>query len=195
MIDPLRRLADDRNRARERDDPWASLCTVATVTSEGEPSARVLVLRDLATPEDDRLAIFVNATSPKADEFSRSSTVAVLIYLPSLMVQYRLRCTLEAVDPAIVHENWQLRPDTPKRMDWFYQTHPQSTEFDTRDQLLDAVARIPLPEPLVAPATALGFLLEPSEIERLDIDRAGAVHDRRRYSMIDDGWEESVLVP
>ena len=49
--DPLTLLADDRARARERDDPCASLCTLASVDAAGHPQARTLVLRDV----DDRL--------------------------------------------------------------------------------------------------------------------------------------------
>ena len=112
-MDPLGRLHKDRRQARKLQDPWAELCVVSTVAAGGEPSARVLVVRELnlgtrttspsAPQSDDRhtraanpaLGIFVNASSPKVDEFSRSSTVAVLIYLPSVMVQYRLRCTLK----------------------------------------------------------------------------------------------------
>ena len=47
MVDPLARFADDRARARDRDDGWANLCAVATVTAAGEPAVRVLVLREV----------------------------------------------------------------------------------------------------------------------------------------------------
>ena len=212
-MDPLGWLHKDRHQARQRQDPWAELCVMSTVTGEGEPSARVLVVRELdlgtetasaSAPRSERghtgatnpaLGIFVNASSPKVDEFSPSTTVAVLIYLPSVMVQYRLRCTLNAIDPVVVREAWQMRPEVAKRMDWLYETHPQSTEIASRRTLLDAVSSKSWTQPLLAPQSAVGYLFQPFEVERLDLSHADAPHDRRRYSAREGDWVESVLVP
>ena len=191
MIDPLARFAQERASARERDDPWANLCAVASVTATGEPAVRVLVLREL----DGRLGIFVNATSPKVGEFSHSSTVAALTYLPSIGVQYRLRCALEQMAAADVHAAWQMRPPVPKRMDWLYASHAQSSPVVGREVLLGMVESVALPDPLVAPASAVGYWLEPVEVERLDLAGDGGVHDRRRYTRDGVGWRETVLVP
>ena len=191
MIDPLAWFAEDRARARERDDAWANLCAVATVTGTGEPAVRVLVLREV----DDRLGVFVNDTSPKAGEFAQSGTVAVLTYLPSLTVQYRLQCALERMPPETVHAAWQMRPAVPKRMDWLYAVRPQSSPVTDRAALLDALEAAPLPEPLVAPETAAGYFLEPVTVERLDLAGDGGVHDRRQYRREPPGWVETTLVP
>ena len=212
-MDPLGRLHKDRRQARKLQDPWAELCVVATVAAGGEPSARVLVVRELdlgtettspSAPQRDQrhaetanpaLGIFVNAGSPKVVEFSHSSTVAVLIYLPSVMVQYRLRCTLGAIDPIVVRDAWQMRPEVSKRMDWLYETHPQSTEVASRRTLLDAVSFESRGQPLLAPESAVGYLFQPVEVERLDLGRGDAPHDRRRYSARECDWVEAVLVP
>ena len=197
-VDPLARLHEDRLQARGHRDPWAELCVVSTVTAAGEPSARVLVVRELDTDTgtaDPSIGIFVNASSPKVEEFSRSSTVAVLIYLPSVMVQYRLRCTLDPIDASLVHQAWQMRPDVPKRMDWLYETHPQSTEIASRRTLIDAVSDESGERPLAAPESAVGYLIQPSEVERLDLSQTDAPHDRRRYSLQDGDWAEAILVP
>lgn len=199
-MNPLRRLDEDRRQAREQRDPWAELCVVSTVTAGGEPSARVLVVRELdpgaEPPESPALGIFVNASSPKVDEFSNSSSVAVLIYLPSVTVQYRLRCTLDPIESAVVHEAWQMRPEIPKRMDWVYETHPQSSEIASRETLIDAVASEAPEEPLLAPESAAGYVFQPFELERLDLSGGDAPHDRRRYTVRQNGdWMEAVLVP
>lgn len=203
-MDPLGRLQEDRRQARQRQDPWAELCVVATVTAGGEPAARVLVVRELdpgtesgslSAPQTPALGIFVNASSPKVEEFSQSSSIAVLIYLPSVMVQYRLRCTLDAIDPVTVRDAWQMRPDGSKRLDWLYETHPQSTEIASRRTLLDALAPEFREQPLVAPESAVGYLFQPLELDRLDLSRGDAPHDRRRYSARGGDWVEVFLVP
>ena len=191
MIDPLARFAEDRAFARAREDAWANLCAVATVTAAGEPAVRVLVLREV----DGRLAIFVNASSPKVGEFARSRTVAAMTYLPSLSVQYRLQCGLERMAAETVHAAWQMRPPVPKRMDWLYGTHPQSSPMPGRPALLGNLEALSLPDPLVAPDSAVGYFLEPATVERLDLASDGGVHDRRRYAWEGRSWVETVLVP
>ena len=120
----------------------------------------------------------------------------MLIYLPSVMVQYRLRCTLDPIDPILVREAWQMRPDVSKRMDWVYETYPQSTEIASRRALLDAVSSDEAhPQPLLAPESAVGYLFRPFELERLDLDRSDGPHDRRRYALREGDWTEAFLVP
>ena len=189
MTDPLARLAEDRARAREYEDPSAGVCTVANLDHDGMPQARILVLREL----ESRLAIFVNATSPKFQHLSR---VAVVVWLPSVNVQYRLTCTTEPVPRALVAESWLLRPEPPKRMDWFYtRVQPQSTPVPDRQHLLAHLAAMDLPEPLTAPESARGFYLLPSLVERLDLSQENGIHDRRRYTLGNPDWIEEVLVP
>lgn len=187
--DPLERLAAERALARERQDPCAGLCTVANVDGDGLPQARTLVLRDM----DDRLAIFVNATSPK---FEHLDSVSVVVWLPSVNVQYRLSCTTSQVPQALVAESWQLRPDPPKRMDWLYTTvQSQSSTIDSREVLLSKLSALNLPEPLEAPESARGLYLNATLIDRLDLGQENGFHDRRRYRLSNPGWVEEVLVP
>ncbi len=187
---PLALFHGDRARARAAGDPMAALCTLATSGAECEPDLRTLVLRDV----DDALAVFVNASSPKWNALQ--SGAALLTYWPSIQIQYRLRVTTAAVPTDVVHTSWQLRPDPPKRMDWFYQQRrAQSSPVASRNALLAELAALELPEPLHAPAQARGMLLTPIEIERLDLTQADGIHDRRRFRWVDATWHEEVLVP
>lgn len=191
-MDPLAELLADRNRAREAQDPCAGLCIAATVDPAGLPQARTLVLREL----DARLAVFGNNTSPKWPELTNGPSVAILVFLPSANVQYRMQCNTHPVPAKTVHQNWQLRPEPPKRMDWFYTSNtPQSAPVASRDLLLAELGKLVLPDPLVAPDTARGLFVDPVVIERLDLNQPNGIHDRRRYERQGDTWEETVLVP
>ena len=185
--DPIALLSADRASARDAGDAMANLCVLATAGADA-PEARTLVLRDV----EDRLALFFNASSPKAAEVARSSTVAVLVYLPSLSRQYRVRATLEPIPAHIVHANWKLRPDVPKKMDWLYARHAQSSVMASREVLIDALEST---TPERAPQSAIGFYLAPLVVERLDLGQANGVHDRRRYTRREALWQEEVLVP
>ena len=191
--DPLVRLADDRRRARDANDPWANLCVLGTVDRDGRAQTRVLVLRDI----DERLGIFVNATSPKCAELERGADAAVLVYLASLGIQYRLRTTLSPIDAEIVSASWQQRPRIPQVMDWLYTRRaPQSTRLDSRDALTGLFSAVDAelgPTP-VAPATALGFYLDVTQLERLQL-AGDRVHDRVEYTRTPNGWQAHVLIP
>ncbi len=186
--DPIAALGRDRASAWKQGDGNASLCVVASVDANGEPQARVLVLRDI----DTRLAIFANGTSPKAGEFGQSECVSVLVWLPSLGVQYRIACQLEAMDPDIVRESWQLRPLSAKRFDWLYERVPQGSAVADRETLLARLAQM---ESATAPVNALGFFLDPVRVDRLALDNESGVHDRRLFEREADGWSRQLLIP
>ena len=187
-VNPLRRLREDRARARELNDPYAELCALATVDSQRNPQVRTLVLRDL----DERLAVFINDSSPKWPSMDR---VAAVLFLASLDIQYRLECRTEPVPAQTVKASWQLRPEIPKRLDWLYEERRQSSRLESREQLLAELAAAPVPDPLVAPDSARGLYLVPHRIERLDVSHDSGVHDRRLWSLTEGAWLERVLVP
>ena len=189
MTDPVCLLKADRDHARSVGDPWADLCVVASISPRGEPRSRVLVLRDL----DDQLALFFNASSPKSEEFKQSESLSILLYLAALKVQYRLTAAFTEVDPNVVAQSWKLRPLVPRKLDWLYATRPQSSSVPSREALITAIDRVP--ETTTAPPTARGYVLVPSEIERLDLDQPNGIHDRRRYKRLGDNWHETLLIP
>lgn len=189
--DPIQLLELDRKTAKERGDPAANVCVVATVNKENEPNLRTLVLRDV----ENRLAIFVNRTSQKVGEFANSSTVAVLIYLPSISVQYRLNCELAAISSRIVKESWLLRPQTSKKLDVLYESYPQGAEIPSDEWLKDQLDRIGLPTE--ATPSVAGYFLQPKNVTRLELhDEPGSVHRAQRYSIDPDGfWTVTTQMP
>jgi pyridoxamine 5'-phosphate oxidase len=190
--DPLAWLAVDREQAAQRGDPCANLCTLATVDPAGHPQARSVILRDL----DGRLAVFLNETSPKWQQIGSSKSVALVVWLPSVNVQYRLQCQTRPVAKPLVHASWHLRPEAPKRLDWFYtRVQPQSSAVDSRSALQEGIDNLKLREPLVAPRTSAGIHLEPFRIERLNLSMPDGIHDRRCFLLRQDGWHGHVVVP
>jgi len=173
--DPLEKFTVDRQAAREQNDGWAALCTLGTVNAEGDAEQRTLVLRD----HESRLALFFSAAAPKWAELKARPTCCLQVYLPSIQVQYRIRAGWEVIDPEQVFASWLLRPDVPKKLDWLYQQHPQSSAID-RSELLNFLAEdTPVPEQ--APDTAMGVYLNPVRYERLQL--SDGVHER-------DCWEQ-----
>ena len=193
MFDPLTLLADDRRKARAAGDPWANLCVLATIDAQQTPQARVVVLRDL----EQRLAVFTNATSPKYAQLGNSQHQAVLVYLASLGVQYRLTVSLEPVPTALVRQSWLERPRIPKVMDWLYERfQPQSSAVPSRNDLVERYTAIDaqLAANVEAPAGALGFYLVAERIERLEL-AGDRIHARTSYQRDGAIWHANELVP
>ncbi len=191
MIDPLSELRADRERARDLSDAHADLCTMATVDEMGLPQIRTLVLRDVG----DRFGIFINATSPKQRQLA-TGRAALCVYFASLQRQYRLSGVVEAIPNEQVHASWHLRPDPPKRMDWYYMKgRTQSSEVSDRSTLLTELQATELPDPLEPPNTAVGYWLNAEVVERLDLAQSNGVHDRLRWQFNEGEWVLTTLVP
>lgn len=192
-MDPWQQLRNDRASAASAADPCANLCYLATVDTTGAPQVRTLVLRDIG---DEGLGLFVNSTSPKWGQLEAG--VSVLVYLPSLSLQYRLQATLEPIAKALVDESWQLRPPTPKRLDWLYQSYqPQSSEVRDQASLLDELDTQVPGVPEHAPESAQGLRLKVQQIERLDLNADGGPHHRQLFKRRGDGigWQALTLIP
>ncbi len=196
---PLLQLASDRAQARAQGDAMANLACLATA-ADGRAAARMLVLRDLG----DELALFYSDTSPKAAQLNSGALPELLIYLPSLNVQYRLGVRLRAIPAELLTLHWQRRPDAAKRIDWFYNTvRAQSLPIESRDALKQAVAQnaqSAATSTTQPPPAAGGYFLDVHAVERLHIQDTDPPHDRRRYARVKtdgqpDQWKEQVLVP
>ena len=193
MDDPLTLLADDRNKARAAGDPWANLCVLATIDAQLNPQARVVVLRDV----ERRFAVFINRSSPKHTELGLSHRHAILVYLASLGVQYRLTVSFEPVPATLVHQSWLERPRIPKVMDWLYEHfQPQSSAVPSREHLVERYAAVDmqLTQGIAAPSAALGFYLVAEQVERLEL-AGDRIHARRRYRRDGPNWHATELIP
>ena len=188
MPDPLEKFTLDRQAAREKNDAWAALCTLGTVNPAGDAEQRTLVLRD----HESRLALFFSAAAPKWAELKARPTCSLQVYLPSIQVQYRIRAGWEIIDPAQVYASWTLRPDVPKKLDWLYQQHPQSSTIDRSELLKQLAADTPVPQQ--APDTAMGVFINPVRYERLQL--TSDVHQRECWEQNSEyRWIHNHLVP
>lgn len=194
--DPMALLAEDRERARALSDPLADLCWLATVDAEGRPALRTLVVRGI----DARgLRVFINRSSPKWAELHASGRFELLCYYPGLRRQYRVRGGIAELDPAVVHRSWRAKPRATRLLDWYYQhEHGQSAALASREELIAGYrrmqARYPDPDAMPAPEGVRGLALVAQRVERLDLDRS-PVHERRSFTLHEEGWRETPMVP
>ena len=173
--------------------PEPEAMTLSTATLEGQPSARIVLLRGY----DERgFCFFSNYSSQKGQELAANPYAAVTFHWVELERQVRIAGRVEKVTEAESDAYFQSRPSQSRIGAW---SSPQSNVISSRDaleemfekyqeQYLDETA-IPRPEHWG------GYRVIPERIEFWQ-GRPNRLHDRLRFIRIDQGpWTLQRLAP
>ena len=165
--------------------------TLATATPDGQPSARVVLLRGL---DEHGLTFFTNRTSRKGDDLRRNPRAAVAMHWWELGRQVRVEGGVVELSAEESTEYWTTRPRGSQLAAW---ASPQSQPLGSRSELDGLVAgveerfagvEVPLP-PFWG-----GYRLVPESIE-LWTHRDDRLHDRIRYIRAGTDWRSERLAP
>lgn len=193
--DPVALLQQDWQRAKDQGDANNNIC-ILTTTDGGQAHARVLVLRDIAA---QGLLIFSHASSPKWQQLQNNSGYEVLLYWPTLDLQYRIQGDWEEHSRDLLLKAWSNKPYEAKLLDVLYQAHPESSEIPNRKFLEEKVAELktlyPQSEDIPFPDSARGIWLLPKQIEYYRLSTADRLHHRYLYEKHKDGWTLKTLCP
>ena len=192
QVNPLDTFFLDQARAKELDDPTAALCVFITKESDDYPTGRTLVLRNI----DGQLGVFINKSSPKWNQ--KDQGISLQTYWPSVEIQYRIKASCVTLDPKLIRHSWKQRPETPQKLDWFYETvKPQSANLDPKEaiNLATKLKELILPDQSTAPNSATGLLLEPFEFEKLELRSGDLPHHREKFVLIEGIWQHYPMVP
>jgi pyridoxamine 5'-phosphate oxidase len=191
--DPFRQFAAWYAEAEVATDDRAAAMVIATATSDGRPSARVVLLRGV----DERgFVFFTNYESRKADELGANAHAAGLFYWRELDRQIRVEGPTTKIAPDESDAYFAQRPRGHQVGAW---ASPQSAPIADRSALQarfdDAEARFADDgRPVPRPHFWGGYRLAPETFEFWQ-NRADRLHDRIRYTRGDDGWVIERLAP
>lgn len=165
--------------------------TLATATPDGQPSARVVLLRGI----DVRgITFFTNRTSRKGDELRRNPRAAAVIHWWELGRQVRIEGPVEVTSDEESRAYWQNRPRGSQLAAWASrQSQPLRGRHELDTQVAEiarrfAGANVPLP-PFWG-----GYRILPTSIE-FWTHRDDRLHDRVRYVREPAGWRVERLAP
>ena len=165
--------------------------TLATATPDGQPSARVVLLRGL----DDRgLVFFTNRESRKGQELRRNPRAAVVLHWWELGRQLRVEGVVEEVSEDESVAYWETRPRGSQVAAWASrQSHELADRSELDARVAEAAERfadttVPLP-PFWG-----GYRVVPETIE-LWTHRDDRLHERVRYERDGFGWRRALLAP
>jgi pyridoxamine 5'-phosphate oxidase len=182
--DPIRQFDAWYAEARDAGIPLAEACAVASVSADGQPSARMVLLKET----DARGFLFAtNYESRKGRELDASPRAALLFYWQPLGRQVRVEGTVERV--------------TPEESDAIFLARPRASRISAlasrQSQPLADLGELEREwegREVERPDFWGGYRIVPDVVEvwQHDDDR---LHHRFVYRRVGDGWEIEGLQP
>ena len=166
--------------------------TLATATSDGKPSARMVLLKQV---DDSGLVFYTNYNSQKARELDENPRAALVLYWVQLDRQIRVEGKVERVSAEESDEYFNTRPRESKLGAI---ASPQSEVIESRDVLESRYKELEeeyRDRDVERPKHWGGYRLIPERIEFWQ-NREGRLHDRILYECgLDRAWSIKRLAP
>lgn len=191
--DPFVQFSHWFDEARGTGPDEANAMTLSTVSDDGQPSSRVVLMKAFGP---DGFVFYTNYDSQKGREIAARPQVAASFYWPSLQRQVRITGIAEKLAPKLSDAYFQSRP---RGSQIGAIVSPQSQIVPDRTWLEDrfATAKRDLEgqETLERPSHWGGFRIVPQTVEFWQ-GRPNRLHDRIRYEREQDGpWSIHRLAP
>jgi pyridoxamine 5'-phosphate oxidase len=172
--------------------PDANAMMLSTASSDGKPSARMLLLRNF---DEKGFVFYTNYNSGKGKEMEENPFVAMTFFWQQLERQVRIEGTVRKQTDNDSEPYFNSRPRESKLGAW---ASPQSNVIPDRnflDKKLIEVQDKFSNENIPKPPFWGGYILKPSTIEFWQ-GRPSRLHDRLLYTSLDDGsWKIERLAP
>lgn len=188
--DPMRFFARWLREAVDAALPLPNAMTLATVTPDGAPDARIVLLKGL---EHGGFAFYTNYRSPKARQLEARAAACLVFQWSELERQVRIEGAVEKVSAAESDEYFASRPLGARLSAWASQ---QSAPVASRQELEKALeeARARYGERPPRPPHWGGYRVTPQRIEFWQ-GRADRLHDRLLYTRAGSAWRIERLAP
>jgi pyridoxamine 5'-phosphate oxidase len=192
VADPIALFANWYAEARSQAVREPTAVALATVSVEGKPSVRMVLLKSF----DARgFVFFTNFESRKGAELLANPNAALCFYWDELERQVRVEGACEAVTKAEADAYFASRARDSQIGAWASeQSRPMATPNELQQRVAEYTERF-AGSPVPRPGNWSGFRLVPQRIE-LWQGKPFRLHERRVFTRAPDGdWSEQRLFP
>ncbi len=188
-IDQFTRWWDD---ALNSEIEEVNAMTLATVTAEGFPSARIVLLKGYT---EEGFVFFTNYQSHKGKELAQNPRACLVFFWKALERQVRIEGVVAKISAEESESYFQSRPVGSRIGAW---ASPQSTVISGREVIENNVVELEKKyanTPIPRPEHWGGYMVKPVSIEYWQ-GRSSRLHDRILYTAQKDlSWKIERLAP
>ncbi len=190
--DPIQQFSNWFDEAMKSEVPEPNAMTLATATTDGFPSARIVLLKQF---DQQGFIFYTNYNSQKGQELVDNPKAALVFCWLELQRQVRISGLVVKTAAEISERYFQSRPKGSQIGAW---ASPQSTVISDRSLLEANVQHLQTQyadqQQLPRPEHWGGFTLQPQTIEFWQ-GRSSRLHDRIRYTKQEQDWRNERLAP
>ena len=172
--------------------PEPNAMTLATATTDGKPSARMVLLKDF----DKRgFTFFTNYNSHKGQELGENPQASLVFWWAELERQVRISGRVEKVSPTESDNYFNVRPPSSRLGAWVSNQSEVIASREVLEQRMQEFQRQYESQEIPRPPHWGGLRVIPTEIEFWQ-GRSSRLHDRLLYTRLNDGiWKIERLSP
>lgn len=165
---------------------------LATVSSDGKPSSRIVYLREF---ENDQFWFYTNYNSEKAQNLQSNPNACLTFFWPELERQIRIEGTVEKASKEQSDAYYNARPYDSKIGAWASEQSHILTSREALENKIDTLKKQFTPETIVRPEFWGGYILKANYYEFWQ-GRKSRLHDRICYTPENNNsWTTSRLAP
>ena len=166
--------------------------TVSSVSSEGKPSSRIVLLRGF---DENGFVFYTNYNSHKGHDMAQNNYACLNFFWPELERQIRIEGNIAKIDQQTSTNYFHSRPRESQIGAW---ASIQSAVIANRKVVEDAFAQYTQKfkdlEEIPKPEHWGGYNIKPTSIEFWQ-GRPSRLHDRLRYTEVNGAWKIERLSP
>lgn len=190
---PIKQFGVWMKEALRSEVPEPNAMTLSTVSPDGLPSGRIVLLKDLS---EKGFTFYTNYMSDKGKDMAKNKNVALTFVWLELERQVRIEGIIKKVSRKKSEKYFQSRPKKSQMGAW---VSSQSKVIKNRQVLEDSMKELEKKykneEVLPCPPHWGGYLVQPVAIEFWQ-GRRSRLHDRIRYKLTKKGeWKKERLAP